>query len=132
MPGASDQVSDDEVPIPCLHATSPFWLSARAAVTSPADSDDEVPIPRFSHRPTLVSCYGDAEGPLLHLGVSRLYSSTSHPIVRSQTCPAGWRPRPMPSWPSLGRVDTDTTLSGPHLEIWGGSGKWDGKASDGM
>jgi hypothetical protein len=48
MPGASDQVRDDEVPIPCLHATSPFWPSAHAAVTSPADSDDEVPIP-ISH-----------------------------------------------------------------------------------
>jgi hypothetical protein len=52
--GAHDQVSDDEVPIPCLHVTSLPQPLARAAA-SPAGSDDEVPIPPFSHHPALVS-----------------------------------------------------------------------------
>jgi hypothetical protein len=59
--GTPDQISDGEVPIPLLRATSPPQPSARAAAPLPADSDDEVPIPRFSHRTALVSCYGDAE-----------------------------------------------------------------------
>jgi hypothetical protein len=44
-----EQISDDEVPIPHLHDTSPPQPSAHAAAPSPADSDDEVPIPRVSH-----------------------------------------------------------------------------------
>jgi hypothetical protein len=52
---ASDQVNDDEVPILCLHVTSPPRPSACAAAASPADSDDKSPIPQFSH-PALVSC----------------------------------------------------------------------------
>jgi hypothetical protein len=82
MSGSPNQVSDDEVPIPRLHVTSPPRPSARAAATSPADSDDEVPIPCFSHRTDLVSCYGDAEAPLPRPSVSHLSSSTSPPIVR--------------------------------------------------
>jgi hypothetical protein len=61
--GTPDQISDDEVPIPCLHVTSPSQPSAHAAAPSPADRDDEVPIPRFSHHTALVSCYSDAEIP---------------------------------------------------------------------
>jgi hypothetical protein len=61
--GAPNQVSDDEVPIPCLHVTSPLRPSACATAASPSDSDDEVPIPRFSHCPALVSCYRDAAVP---------------------------------------------------------------------
>jgi hypothetical protein len=64
MSGTLDQISDDEVPSPCLPATSPPQPSARAAATVPADSDDKVPIPHCSHRPALVSFY--AEVPLLH------------------------------------------------------------------
>jgi hypothetical protein len=41
--GAPEQVSDDEVHIPCLHVTSPPRPSALA--TSPAVSDGEFPIP---------------------------------------------------------------------------------------
>jgi hypothetical protein len=78
--GAPDHVSDDEVPIPCLHVTLPPRPAARAAATSPANSDDEVPIPRFSHRPALLSRCGDAEVSLLPSSVSRFHSSTSPPI----------------------------------------------------
>jgi hypothetical protein len=77
VPGAPDQVRDDEVPIPCLHATSPPRPSARAAAASPAGSDDEAPILHFSHFPALVSCYDDAEVPVLSTSVSVLSSSTS-------------------------------------------------------
>jgi hypothetical protein len=80
--GAPYQVSDDEVPISCLHVTSPPRPSAHAAAASPIDSDDELPIPRFSHHLALVSCYGDAEVPLLRRIVSHLCSSTSPSIVR--------------------------------------------------
>jgi hypothetical protein len=85
--GDPDQVSDDEVPIPRLHVTSPPQPPARAAAISPADSDDEVPIPHFSHLTALLSCYGDAAVPLPRPSVSRLSSSTSPPILRLQTAP---------------------------------------------
>jgi hypothetical protein len=42
--GTPDQISDDEVPIPRLHVTSPPQPSARAAAPSPAGSDDEFPL----------------------------------------------------------------------------------------
>jgi hypothetical protein len=92
--GTPDQISDDEVPIPGLHVISPPQPSAYAAAPSPADSDDEVPIPCFSHRIVLVSCYGDVEVPLPRPGVLCLSSS---PSCSPSTCPAGWRPQPMPS-----------------------------------
>jgi ABC-type iron transport system FetAB ATPase subunit len=38
--GAPNKVSDDEVPIPCLHVTSHPQPSACAASTLPANSDD--------------------------------------------------------------------------------------------
>jgi hypothetical protein len=44
--GTSDQISNDEVPIPRLHAAAcpfPPQPAAHAAVSSPAGSDDEVP-----------------------------------------------------------------------------------------
>jgi hypothetical protein len=47
--------------------------------------DDKVPIPRFSQHTALVLCYGDAEVPLPHPGVSRLSSSPSPPIVLPQS-----------------------------------------------
>jgi hypothetical protein len=94
MSGAPDQGSDDEVPIPRLHVTSPLRPSARAAATLPADSDDEVPIPSFSRCTALIWCYGDATLLLLCPSVSRLSSSTSLPIVCPH--PAGWRPRRIP------------------------------------
>jgi hypothetical protein len=75
--GAPDQVSDDEVPIPCQHVTTPPRPSAPAAAPSPADRDDEVPIPQFSHCTALLSCYGDAEVPLPLPSLSRLFSSTT-------------------------------------------------------
>jgi hypothetical protein len=55
----------------------PLRPFARAAATSPADSD-EFPLPCFSHHTALVLCYGDAEVPLQHPSVSCLPSSTSH------------------------------------------------------
>jgi hypothetical protein len=58
--GALEQVSDDEAPFPFLHVPPPPRPSARAAAASLADSDDEVPMLRFSHRPALISCFGDA------------------------------------------------------------------------
>jgi hypothetical protein len=39
--GSLDQVSDDEVPIPCLHVASPPRPSAHVAAATPSDSDDE-------------------------------------------------------------------------------------------
>jgi hypothetical protein len=50
MSGASDQVSDGEVSIPCLQLHVP---SPHAAAASPADSDDEVPVPHFTLHPAL-------------------------------------------------------------------------------
>jgi hypothetical protein len=63
--------------------------SAHAAAPSLADRDDEVPIPLFSHRTTLVSCYGDAEVPLLRPDVS---------CHSSSACPAGSRLMPSRAW----------------------------------
>jgi hypothetical protein len=63
------QIGDDEVPI--------SRLSLHAAAPLPADNDDDVPIPRFLHHTALVSCYGDAEVPLLRPSVSCLSSSPS-------------------------------------------------------
>jgi hypothetical protein len=97
--GAPDQVSDDEVPIPHLHATPPSPPSARAAATLLADSDDEVPLLRFSPRTALLSCCGDAVVPFPHPIICCLSSSASSPIVRPQPalqagslgrCPLGY------------------------------------------
>jgi hypothetical protein len=94
--GAPDQVSNDEVPIPCLNATCSPQPSARTAAASPAASDEEVAIPHFPHGPALVilrflplllnlvSCYGDANVPLPCPGVSCHSSSPYPPIVRPQ------------------------------------------------
>jgi hypothetical protein len=67
--------------------TAPPRPSARAAATSLADSDDEVHIPCFSRHTALLSCYGDVAVPLPRPSVSRLPSSTSLPIVRTQPAP---------------------------------------------
>jgi hypothetical protein len=58
----------------------PSWPFARAASTSLAHRDDEF-LFRVSHAAALLSYYGDAAFPLPRPGVSRLSSSTSHPIV---------------------------------------------------
>jgi hypothetical protein len=63
--------------------------SALAAAPAPADSDDEAPIPRFSHRPALIFCYGYAEVPLLRPNVSRLYSSPAFVCPRPASQPTG-------------------------------------------
>jgi hypothetical protein len=76
MSGAPDQVSDDEVPIPHLHVTSPPSPSALAAATSPAVRDDEIPILVFSDHTALVLSFRDAKASLLRTSVSRLSSST--------------------------------------------------------
>jgi hypothetical protein len=52
--------------------------------TFAAASIEAYDFPRFSHRAALVSCYGDAEIPLLRPGVSCLSSSPAPPIVRPQ------------------------------------------------
>jgi hypothetical protein len=97
--GTPDHISNDEVPVPRLHVTSPLQPSAHASAPSTADSEDEVPIPRFSHPTAPVSCYGDAEVPLPGCGVSCLSSSSSPPFVRPQAalkaggrgrCPLGY------------------------------------------
>jgi hypothetical protein len=49
VPGAPDQVTNDEVPIPCMSPPPPRPC-ARAAATLLVDSDDKVPILCFSHR----------------------------------------------------------------------------------
>jgi hypothetical protein len=89
--GAPDQVSDDKIPIPCLQVSPPPRPSAHTTAASPADSDDELPIPRLSHRPALVSCYGDVALPPLRPRLSRLCSSTSPPIVCPQPAPKAAR-----------------------------------------
>jgi hypothetical protein len=61
--------------------------SARAAAASPADSDNNVPIPRLSHPPALVSCFGDAVAP--HLRTS--FCSSTPPIRPQPAPPAGSR-----------------------------------------
>jgi hypothetical protein len=88
MSGAPDQVSDDVrfLFLVCMSLALP-QPAAHAAAPSPANSDEEVPIPRFSHRTALVSCYGDADVSLPRPSVSRLFSSTSSPIVCSQPAP---------------------------------------------
>jgi hypothetical protein len=52
---SSDLVSDDEVPIPCLHFPPPRQPSAHGAAPSLADSDDELPIMRNPPLSDLVS-----------------------------------------------------------------------------
>jgi hypothetical protein len=92
LSGAPDRASHDEVPIPLLHVTPPPRPSALAAAPSLIKSDDEAPILPFSHCTALVSCYGDAEVPLLRPSISHLSSFTSPPIVRPQPAPqAGGR-----------------------------------------
>jgi hypothetical protein len=80
-----DQISDDEVPR--LHVTSPPQPFDHAVAPLPADRDDDVPISRFSHRTALVSCYDDAEVPLLRPGVSCLLSSSPSLRVFSLNLP---------------------------------------------
>jgi hypothetical protein len=58
---ASDLVSDDAVPIPCLHVPPSPLPSARALVALLADSDDDVPIPHITPRSALLSCDSDVE-----------------------------------------------------------------------
>jgi hypothetical protein len=53
---ASDLVSDNKVPIPCLHVLPPRRPSAHASAASLTGSDDEVLILRFSPRSALVVC----------------------------------------------------------------------------
>jgi hypothetical protein len=86
--GAPDQVSDDEVPIICLHVASPPRPSACAAAASPASSDGAVPIPRSSLGPTLDLWSDDAAIPfvgpiLLLLGQ---YVSIVGAVLRSHFC----------------------------------------------
>jgi hypothetical protein len=76
--------SDDEVPIPCLNVIPPPLglllmplLPRLPTVTAKFPS-------RFSYRPAMVSCYGDAVVPPLRPSLSRLSSSTSPPSVRPQ------------------------------------------------
>jgi hypothetical protein len=59
--GASSWVSDDDVPIPCLHVPSPRQPSAHAMTASLAESDNDVPILRIPPRSALVSCDSDDE-----------------------------------------------------------------------
>jgi hypothetical protein len=83
MLGASDLVSDEDVPIPRLHVSSPSALqppSPHAPAASLADSGDEVPIPCNPSPSALLS--------LLHF--------PSHCLP--SPCPAGLCPWPMPSW----------------------------------
>jgi hypothetical protein len=53
---ATDLVSDNKVPIPCLHVLPPREPSAHASAASLASSDDEVLILRFSPRSAVVVC----------------------------------------------------------------------------
>jgi hypothetical protein len=125
---APDQVSDDEAPISCLHVTSPPHSSARAAPASPDNSDDDIPILRFSHRPALVSCSGDAEVLLLRPSLSHPYSSTTPPIIRPRPAlQAGGAADAL-----SGTVDTDLLLLPPPLELSHSVGDkhWEGKWRD--
>jgi hypothetical protein len=125
---APDQVSDDEAPIPCLHVTSPPHSSALAAPASPADSDDDIPILRFSHRPALVSCSGDAEVLLLRPSLSHPYSSTPPTIVRPRPALQAGGVADAPS----STVDTDLLLLPPPLKLSHSVGDehWEGKWRD--
>jgi hypothetical protein len=87
MPGASDLVSDDEVPIACLYILFSQRLCDQAAATSLADRADEAPMPRLL--------------PLFALVVS----DSDHEVLFS--CPACSRPfacpRPAPQASGRGR-----------------------------
>jgi hypothetical protein len=82
MSGASDQVSDGEVSIPCLQLHVP---SPHAAAASPADSDDEVPVPHFTLHPALVSCDTDDGSLISRPSLPHIYSFTYLPYVRLQS-----------------------------------------------
>jgi hypothetical protein len=53
MSRASDQVSNDEVPIPCLRIPATPRPSDPAAAALRTDKDDEVPFLSGTHRPAL-------------------------------------------------------------------------------
>jgi hypothetical protein len=78
--GASDLVSDDEVPIPRLYVPFPQQLSDHAVAASLADSCAEVPFPRLPPRITLAACDSDKEV-LIPLPMLFCLPSTSHPLV---------------------------------------------------
>jgi hypothetical protein len=80
LSGASDPVSDDEDPIPCLHVPSPRQPPAHATAASLAKSDDDIPIPRIPPRNALVLCDSEDEVLTLHR-MRSCPSSTSHPFV---------------------------------------------------
>jgi hypothetical protein len=85
---ASDLVSDDLVPIPCLCVASPLRPSDHAAETSLADSAVEVPIQRFPPRSAQVPCDSDDEGfysAPYAFSCSLLFPSLCSP----STCPSG-------------------------------------------
>jgi hypothetical protein len=72
---ASDAVSDDEVPIPCLYVSPPWRPSAHVAAASLADSDNEDHIPQMPPRSGLVTCDSVDEAPIPR-------PMLSHPLVR--------------------------------------------------
>jgi hypothetical protein len=78
MIGASDLVSDVEVPILCLHGPSLWKPSAHAVAASFADSGYEIPIPRIPP--------GDEEALLPHPVLS-YPSYPSHPLSLPSPCP---------------------------------------------
>jgi hypothetical protein len=98
---APDQVFNDAVSILRLHVNAPPRPSARAAATSPADSDDEVPILHFSRCAALISCCGVAVVPLPRPSVSgRVSSFLLHlpSYCSPSTCPTGRWMMPSRVW----------------------------------
>jgi hypothetical protein len=108
--GSPNLVSDDKVPIPCLHVPSHKRPSAHAAAASLEDSDDKVPIPHFPPRSALVLCDSDDEV-LIPRPMLSCPSSTSRPFARPQ--PA--RRLMAVADALLGMVNIDLLLLPPHL-----------------
>jgi hypothetical protein len=84
-------------PVTCVLVRFPIvspWPLPMFRCVPSADSDGNVPIPRFSHRPALVSCYGDAKLSFLRPSVSHLSSSCLF-----SPCCAGRQ-----TWPMRSRV----------------------------
>jgi hypothetical protein len=78
MSGASDLVSDDQSPFPCLLTVAPMWRPVNATLI--ADNGEEVPIPHFTLHLALVPCNNDEEVLVLRPRLPSFCSPSSSPI----------------------------------------------------
>jgi hypothetical protein len=84
MPGASDLLSDDQSPFPCLLTLAPTWHPVNATLI--AANGDKVPIPHFTLHLALLSCNRDEDVLFLRPALSSFPSSCS---------PSSMQPSPM-------------------------------------